>query len=528
MERVDFLPHLLAASLVLLAGACGGGGGSGPAVTFVEVAVAAGIDHVHADVAGVNSEALVIAGGVAAGDYDGDGDVDLYVIGGSAGTNRLYRNRGDGTFEEVGAQAGVAITGVYGSGPSFCDFDGDGDLDLFVGAVNRDAPVLFRNEGDGTFTDVTADAGLLITRDNTFSSAWGDYDGDGDLDLFLSHWREFFPGRELEGAMEYLWRNNGDGTFTDVSQEAGLTAIYAGMEDFTFTPNFADYDNDGDLDVLMAGDFNTSRVLRNNGDGTFEDATTGVFTDENGMGAAVADYDQDGDLDWFVTSIHEPDPSRPTAWGQTGNRMYRNRGDGTFEDATDEAGVRLGFWGWGASFADLDNDGDLDLVHANGWPSFGIDHAFHDDPARVFLNDGSGRFTEVAADAGVVDRQQGRGLVCFDADGDGDLDLFLANNRGRAKLFRNDGPAGHWLRVVLQGRAPNTRGIGARVFLTAGGATRFREIRAGSNFVSNDPARAHFGLGGRTTVDRVRVAWPSGAETVIDDPAVDRVLVVAE
>ncbi len=506
---------------------CSSGGGTA-FVLFVEATLLAGFDYTHADVNGVNSEAIVIACGVAAGDFDGDGHIDVYVIGGSAGKNLLYRNRGDGTFEEVGEQAGVAIAGIHGAGPSFCDYDGDGDLDLFVGAVGGESPVLFRNDGDGTFSDVTAASGVVITRENTFSAAWGDYDGDGDLDLFLAHWRQFFPGVDLEGADEYLWRNNGDGTFTDVSGPAGLTAIYAGMEDHTFTPNFTDYDNDGDLDVLVAGDFNTSRVLRNNGDGTFSDATTGVFTDENGMGAAIGDYDGDGDLDWFITCIHEPDPTRPTAWGQTGNRLYRNRGDGTFEDATEEAGVRFGFWGWAASFADLDNDGDLDLVHANGWPSFGISHSFIEDPTRVFLNNGNGRFTDHAGTVGVSDTSQTRSLVCFDYDNDGDLDLFLAANRQQPHLYRNDGPVGHWLRVVLRGRAPNTQGIGARVFLTAGGNTAMREIRAGSNFESNNPANAHFGLGGNTTVTRVRVVWPNGTETIVNAPTIDAELIVQE
>ena len=467
------------------------------------------------------------AGGVAAGDYDGDGWVDLYVVRGDAGANLLFRNRGDGTFEEVGARAGVDLAGARSTGPTFADFDGDGHLDLLVLALLCPNKVsycdgvqkpqtgtvkLFRNRGDGTFTDVTAQSGLRFTRDS-FSAAWGDYDLDGDLDLFVTHWGDNRP----PGSSEHLWRNNGDGTFTDVSVSLGITAAYAfvtgDIGDLSFTPNFADIDSDGWPDLLVAGDFLQSKVFRNVRGTAFVDATTPVISDENGMGAAVGDYDNDGHLDWFVSSIWDPDQdNRGNNWYVSGNRLYRNRGDGTFEDVTTAAGVREGYWGWAATFADLDNDGWLDLYHVNGWRTDDPNATeFHSDPAVLFHNQRDGTFAEIAAATGVADRGQGRGVVAFDYDRDGDVDLFIANIQGPPALYRNDLPRERrFVNVQLRGRGNNRQGIGARIWVETNGFVQMRELRAGSNFVSQDPAEAHFGLGTATRVDRLRVRWTNG------------------
>jgi len=303
-----------------------------------------------------------------------------------------------------------------------------------------------------------------------------------------------------------------------------------------------------DRDLVVAGDFGTSQLFRNRGDGTFEVATTPVISDENGMGSAVGDYDNDGDLDWFVSSIWDPDGIPGGNWGVTGNRLYRNAspeggGEIVLEDATDDAGVRRGYWGWGSCFADFDNDGDLDLFHTNGFPA---GPEFDADPARLFLNRGDGTFEERAEEAGVAAPGQGRGVVCFDVDRDGDLDLFVAQNRGRPLLFRNDGEVasttdevagttdggttdgGHYLAVRLRGARPNTEGIGARITVTAGGRSQLREIRAGINFVSQNPAEAHFGLGDATVVDELRVLWPDGTEELHHDVAADRLVVLGD
>jgi len=498
---------------------------------FEDVTTAAGIDYVHAyddqAYAGPTFDRAIIAGGVAAGDYDGDGWIDLYAVGGPDATNHLLRNLGDGTFEDVADAAGVALAGTFGSGPTFADYDGDGHLDLLVGGVNGTSTRLLRNLGDGTFADVTAQMGLDLDYD-TLSAAFGDYDRDGDLDLYLAHWQHSIVGSER------LWRNDGDAGFHDVTVAAGVGDARGlfGL-DWSFTPNFADLDSDGWPDLAIAGDFGGSLVFLNDGDGTFRNATTEVIDDENGMGAALGDYDGDGDLDWFVSSIWDPNGQIEGNWGASGNRLYRNLGDGTFEDATDEAGLRRGYWGWGSCMADFDLDGTLDVFHVNGFRTNSAVEYFT-DPARLFIARGDGTFAERSADLGLEERGQGRGVACFDYDGDGDVDLFVANNHEAPHLWRNRAEVlGHHflsvrLRSTLAGsEGTNTAGIGARVLVTAGGATQMRELRAGSNFTSQDPPVAHFGLGTATVVDELRVIWPDGAETVTNDEPVDRFVVLS-
>ncbi len=530
------------ATLVLLG--CGGGGGApggtpgtpdvpGPpippfvtvAAAFQDVTAAAGMldpgtYRDDLDFQALQSTGLPMIGGACAGDFDRDGWVDVYHVRGASGRNKLYRNLGDGTFVDV---AGVDVEAYGTSGPTFVDIDGDGWLDLFLCGVDPKEPRLFRNDRDGTFTDITAASGLTFTRPLNLSCAFGDYDRDGDLDLYVSHWE---VGTFFGGPLEHLWQNNGDGTFSDVSAAAGITVSYVGESDWSFTPNFADLDGDGWLDILLASDYGTTRVFRNDRDGTFTDVTSAVISDKNGMGATVGDYDNDGDLDWFVSAILHPvsDPAEgedPTAL--RGNRLYRNLGDGTFEDATAEAGVRPGYWGWGSVFADFNNDCWLDIFHTNGW--FG--QHFIADPSLLYMSRGDGTFQERAVEAGIDDPRQGRGVVCFDYDRDGDQDLLVANLNEPLTLFRNDTPDTlHYLRVRLVGPAPNTEAVGARVRATLGGLTQMRELRCGSNYLSSNPVEAHFGLGVTSMVDQVRVTWPDGTETVVADVEADQVLVI--
>jgi len=497
---------------------------------FTDVTAAAGLSYVHGYTGDVDFRGSAeLAGGVAAGDYDGDGWVDLYVVRGDIGPNLLFHNRGDGTFEEVGAAAGVALTGVRSSGPLFADLDGDGRLDLFVGGVDGTPVSVFRNAGDGTFIDVTATSGIVIPAGrDTFGATAADYDRDGDLDLFLTHWRSsFFTNGDVSSA--HLWRNDGTGSFTDVTLAAGIVPLDPSDNFNSFTANFADIDGDRWPDLLVTGDFFTSRIYRNNRNGTFSLATDRtVITDGNGMGAAIGDYDGDGDLDWFVSSIWDPNGVTAGNWDVSGNRLYRNRGDGTFEDATDAAGVREGYWGWGSTFEDFDNDGTLDLYHVNGFGDPGAPETeeFIADPARLFVNDGDGTFRERAAELGVADTGEGRGVVAFDYDHDGDLDIFIHNSQGPGRLYRNDGGnARRWLDVVLRGRAPNTQGIGARVTVTAGGRSQIREVRAGSNFESQDPAEVHFGVG-RVRRVSVDVVWLDGTHSVRENTPTNRRLVL--
>ena len=485
---------------------------------FTDVTAEAGLVYQHGYVDPSFDEVADYAGGVAAGDYDRDGFVDLYVARGDIGPNLLFHNRGDGTFEERGAAAGVALTGVRSAGPLFADLDGDGWLDLFVGGIGTTMPRLFHNRGDGTFEDVTAASGLVLPpgRD-TFGATAGDYDGDGDLDLFLTHWsRTYF--NVLDTSSYQLWQNQGDGTFVDVTFAAGIVPKDF-MDRFdSFTANFVDIDGDGDQDLLVAADFGSSHVYRNDGDGTFTDVTDrAVITDGNGMGAAIGDYDEDGDFDWFVTSIWDPNGISEGFWDTSGNRLYRNRGDGTFEDATDAAGVRVGYWGWGATFQDFDDDGHLDLFHVNGFGDAAIPQTaeFVADPARLFVGNGRGAFIEQAATRGVADTGEGRGVVAFDFDRDGDLDLFVANNGGAPRLFRNDEPPGGGITLVLRGFTPNTEGIGAIVDVHAGTTTKRRLIRGGSNYASQDPAEAHVGLGDEASAAQTEIRWPGGAVTML-------------
>jgi enediyne biosynthesis protein E4 len=483
-----------------------------PTWSFYDVASEAGTAILHADAEASDTPTRRVAGGVAAADYDRDGDTDLYVVAGSAALNRLLQNRGDGTFDDVTAGAGVVLERWSSSGPLFFDYDGDGWSDLFVGATDGDWPRLFRNERNGTFSDVTESVGLALLT-NSVSATAGDYDGDGWLDLFVSHWGSF-------GC--HLWQNQGGAHFECVDEVAGIEPFGSSGVDQSFTANFVDIDENGAMDILVASDFGTSRVLVNQGQGAFLPWSSSVISDENGMGAAIGDYDGDGALDWFVSSIWDADGTTEGDWGTTGNRLYRNRGDGSFADATDSAGVREGDWGWATCFADLNLDGALDLVEVNGWPQGSPQ--FRDTPARLFLGSTQGRFTEAGTRLGFDERRGGRGLVCFDADGDGDIDLFIMNNGASAALWRNDGGSrlGNHLVVKLVDQPPNSDAVGARLRVRAGGREQVRLIRAGSNYVSQDPLEAHFGLAHATVVEELEVVWPDGARTTRDDLAVNQ------
>ena len=481
--------------------------GAGEGWGFVEVTQAAGITNSHGYVEIDITTAHIFGGGVAAGDYDSDGWVDLLVLQGTLGPKLLYRNQGDGTFEEVSLAAGLSSTVRPYSGPAFADLDGDGDLDLWVGGVEQGIET-YRNLGDGTFESVDIASPIFPV---TLSPTFGDLDGDGDLDAVLPQWN-------LESS-DLLWRNEGPFIFSSMDETALLPADRDELV-HTFTANFTDLDLDGDLDILIASDLNASQVLRSNGDGTFERSTDPqVIVDENGMGASVGDFDLDGIMDWFVTSIWAD-------WTQYGNRLYKGVGDGTFVDVTDTAGVADGAWGWGSCLADFDNDGDLDLFHVNGYSNADFD----DDLSRLFVNQGDGTFTEEAIARGINDDRQGRGVVCFDYDRDGDLDLFIANNFSEPRLYRNDGGhLNHWLAVRLAGEAPNTEGIGARLALeTLDGVSLVREIQCGSNYVSQNPASAHFGLGADTTARALDVTWPGGQRSRIAGPTADQELTVEE
>ncbi len=538
---------------------CGGGGGGEPTpvpvvpppvqMQFMNVTNDTGISFVHGIDGGATTMPELFGGGVAAGDYDGDGDVDLYVVRGDLGANLLYRNDGGNRFVDVADAAGVASTKPGGdayrhSGPTFADVDGDGDLDLFIGGLEGDPNILFSNNGDGTFTDVTAGSGLDgMAAANTISAAFGDYDLDGDLDLMLAHWGTPRPlamngGR---GDTESLWRNDSDPTgirFSSVSEAAGVApAVIAGVGglvdfgsdsldyDYSFTPTFARMDDDTYPDLLVVSDFGNSRQFMNNGGAgggfAFSDVTDlTVIIDRNGMGSAVGDIDNDGDLDWFVTAIFGA--------GETvGNRLYVNDGQGVLEDLTVNAGVADGGWGWAACFADFDLDGNLDIFHTNGWNNPNAVDDFENDRSRLFISQGNGTFVEDSLTLGMTDTQQGRSVVCADFDSDGDVDIFMTN-RGLANsgaFWENTG-AGNGnrsLTVKLVGAAPNTEAANARIYVTVGGITQMREVLIGNNFTSQNPTEQVFGLGSATAADEVRIEWPDGGTETYSNVAAGRV-----
>lgn len=517
-----------------------------PVQAFVEVALEVGLDHDSGEVKSAGnclidavSPALPgyfcsperYAGGVAAADFDSDGDPDVYITR-PYGPDLLYANAGDGTFADVAASVGLGED-LSGSGAAWGDIDNDGDPDLYVTSLGDYRHYLYINDG-GSFVEEGEARGAAIATEFQHSGssvAFADYDLDGDLDIYVGEWRTLAVGDHPSHAR--LLENLGPtalGQFQDVTGPAGLDidGVYLEVDGnidgtFVLSAGWADMDSDGYPDLLLANDFGTSRLFWNNGDGTFADGTDSaqVGTDDNGMGSTVGDYDGDGDLDWYVTSVGGGSGS--------GNRLYRYQGDRVFEDTTDEVGVREGHWGWGASMFDLDNDADLDLVSTNGWYAT----AYLDDPIVAWTNDGVVPWSEQAETLGLVDEGQGRGLISFDGDGDGDLDVLVVNNAGVPRYFRNgattSNPNGsHWLRVRTPGTTSNREGLGARVWVQTGGLSQLREMGGDSHCQGHPPREVHFGLGDALTVD-VEVLWPaSGEQVILEGVAVDQVLTIEE
>jgi len=529
-------------------------------VTFVDVAAESGLDRVaHAGNLDKHHLLESTGSGVAVADYDGDGDEDLYLptqqttndwlAGRRPAANALYRNDGDGTFTEVGREAGVALE-AWSAGAYFVDVDNDGDKDLFVTAWGPN--VLYRNDGDGTFTDVTAVAGVAGGEgDWSASAAFGDLDGDGDLDLYVTNYCEYdlrappYDGtpavwRGIEvfrgplgftGQPDRLYRNDGDGTFTDVSRESGIQDHPAL---FGLGVVMSDVDGDGDLDIYVANDSTSNFLWRNEGDLRFENVAllAGVATNEDakeqaGMGVDAADYDDDGRTDLFVTNFSHD-------W----NTLYRNQGNGLFLDASFTAGLRDSYLplAWGTRFFDFDNDGWLDLFVANGHIYPNVD----DHPELklgyrqenlLYRNGGDGTLANVVKLAGpgmaIVDGT--RGAATTDIDRDGDLDLVLTNVDARPNLLRNDGGnrAG-WLSVLLAGTDSPRDAVGATLELTAGGRVQHRQVNPFGSYQSQSSYAVHFGLGEATTVERLTIRWPSGHVETLDDLPARRFLTVTE
>ena len=515
-------------------------------VRFTDVTASLGVPFRDAN--GENGKKYFIeplGRGIGLFDYDNDGDLDLYLVNGcdlpgttspSPPENKLYRND-DGKYIDVTADAFVGDTG-YGLGCCVGDYNNDGFVDLYV--TNYGKNVLYQNNGDGSFTDVTEKAGVGGDRLSS-GCAFLDYDADGYLDLYVVNYVQFdtetnpectrqgvpvyCTPEALEGEADRLYRNNGDGTFTDVTQRAGITAppgkglgVVCG-----------DVDNDGDIDIFVANDTTPNLLYLNDGDGTFtEDALfAGVALSEegrafSGMGANLGDFDNDGFLDIVITNFQDQV-----------NSIYQNAKNGFFNDVSFATGIgekSLPYLAWGVDFVDFDNDGWLDLFVANGHLD---DNIVEIDPVgtykqvnQIFWNNGNITFK---GEKIALPPKVSRGTAFGDIDNDGDVDIVVANLKDTPTVLRNEGGnAGNWLRIKLVGTHCARDAIGARVTVVAGKLTQIREVKSGSGYLSQNDMRLHFGLGDVKQVDSVTVRWVCGYVETFKDIGTKQVLVIEE
>jgi len=532
----------------------------------------AGIDFVHgaptfdAQLAHIMPQVASTGAAVAIADFDRDGWSDIYATTSAEdGANRLYRNRGDGTFEDVAASLGVADVNRRGTGVSmgavWGDYDNDGYEDLLLYKYGR--PELFHNDGGRGFTRVTDTAGLPAWV-NANAATWLDYDRDGLLDLFIAG---YFPdGVDLwalkttrimpesfeyasNGGRKYLLHNRGQGRFEDVTRAMGIDS-----RRWTLAVVAADLSGTGYPDLFLANDYGVPELYANQRGTRFVDVgrESGLaMTPKSGMNASVGDVFNDGRLAIYKTNISEPGVL------VQGNDLWLPAAASggaapSFENVASSLGVDLGGWSWGAQFGDLNNDGTQDLYLVNGYVSAGERSSYWYDfaeiavghsaiigdaknwPAmrgrslsgyqrkRVWINDGGGRFTEVAQAVGASDTFDGRAVALADFGNRGVLDVVVANQRGPLLLYRNDvAPGRHWIQFALEGRQSNRSAIGARVELQWSGRRQVQELSAASGFSAQNARRLHYGLGEAAAVDRVVIRWPSGREQVIERPAID-------
>jgi hypothetical protein len=496
--------------------------------------------------------------GVAVIDYDADGWMDLFFVNGTTlegfpegkePTNHLYRNRGDATFEDVTARAGLA-RGGWGQAACVGDYDNDGHEDLFVTYWGQNR--LYRNQGNGTFADATSAAGL--TQDRT---RWGsgcaflDYDRDGRLDLLAANYVDLvlsttprpssglcrYKGLPvacgpsgLPGGRNVLYRNRGDGTFADVSVASGIVKA---LGTYALGVSTLDFDDDGWVDVYVANDSNPSTLYRNNRDATFTDIGTSAGCayshdgrPQAGMGVAIGDYDRSGTMDIFKTNFA----------GDT-STLYANTGDGLCDDRTLASGVGVNsrWLGWGVGFVDLDGDSWLDLLLANGHVYPEVDRlkseAGYRQPKVVYRNRGNGRFADISAGLGasIQTPKAGRGVAFADVDNDGDVDAVVNNLHEAPDLLRLDRPRQRrWLTLKLVGTRSNRSAIGALVRVVSPGGEQRHEVRGGGSYYSQSDLRLHFSLGDNTSIDRVIVRWPNGGDEVFTGLAADRLHTLRE
>jgi hypothetical protein len=531
-----------------------------PKVNFVDIAERAGLTAKTEDGGGKTKRYIIetTGSGAAFFDFDNDGWPDIFLVNGSRlegfpkgqePTSHLYRNLHDGTFADVTQSAGVGLVG-WGQGVCAGDYDNDGFVDLFVTFWGHD--ILLHNNGDGTFTDVTRKAGLWHD-DVRWSTgcAFLDYDRDGRLDLFVAHYVDLDlphtpePGsgaacmwkgmpvmcgpRGLKGTHSELYHNNGDGTFTDVSEASGIAKTDAY---YCLTALTGDFDNDGWPDIYVACDSTPSMLFHNNHNGTFTETAVeaGVaFNDggreQAGMGADAADYDGEGWLDIVKTSFSDDTAT-----------LYHNNHDGTFSDVTAAAGLGKNsqFLGWGTLFLDIDNDGWPDLFMANGhiYPevdSKGVNNTFRERKI-LYWNEHNGRFRDISLDsgAGITTPFNSHGVAAADFDNDGAVEILVNNSHDRPSLLKNFGEHGNWILLKLEGTKSNRDAIGAKVTVRVGDHQQTQEVRSGGGYISQSDFRLHFGLGKAIKADAVEIRWPSGLVQRFENVAGNRVVKIRE
>jgi hypothetical protein len=525
-------------------------------VHFTDIRKAAGITFLQDSTQTDEKYYLETMGtGVGWIDYDQDGLMDLYFVQ-SAATDiykpakplrsALYHNNGDGTFTDVTEKAGVGGEGHYGQGVAVGDFDNDGFPDLYVTGYGR--AILYRNNGNGTFTDVTAKAGVADQGQWSTSAGWFDFDKDGWLDLVVTNYLDWNPANNLwcgdrapgyrsycnpgnyKGLKTKLYHNNHDGTFTDVSEISGVGI----PESKGMGLVLADFNNDGWPDIAIANDTWPNFLFLNNHDGTFKDVSlvSGLAASEDGryeagMGIDAADVDGDGLPDVYITHLD-----------LELNRLYHNNGDGTFTDDTYGSGIgakAMLLSGVAAKFIDYDNDGWPDIVQANGAmvDNVSLYHSevSYREPLLMFRNLGKGHFEKSSGSLGAdfLRPIAARGLATADFDNDGGVGIAINARGDYPELLRNDGGnANHWLEVLLIGTRSNRDGIGSLLKLNSEGAVSVAQAEGGTSYMSASDPRIHFGLGKRTRIDSLAITWPSGRIDTLTNPPLDKIIAVKE